>query len=82
MPIIRAKMRCTRKVQATSASAYGEPKPVDTEDVEFQPVSGPGNEEWSKWTPSGLLKMQINNPQAVGGIEVGKDYFIDISLVG
>ncbi len=78
----RAKMRCVSKAQTTSAHNYGEPKPVDSESVEFMPVVGPGNEEWSKWTPSGSLKLQINNPKAVGAIEVGKDYFIDISPAG
>lgn len=81
MAIIRAKMRCINKTSSTSTGAYGAPNPVDSESVEFLPVAGPGNEEWSKWTPSGSLKMQINNPDAVTKVEVGKDYFIDISPV-
>lgn len=79
MAIIRAKMRCIKKT--SSKSAYGPSGTTDSESVEFQPVVGPGNEEWSKWTPSGSLTMQINNPDAVAKTEVGKDYFIDISPV-
>lgn len=76
---VRAKMRCTRKTQSTSASNYGEAKPCDTEEVELQPLVGPGNEEWSKWTPAGSVKLQINNPAAIGQFEVGKEYFVDFT---
>ena len=78
MPI-RAKFRCVRKIQSTSA--YGSEKPVEQEEVELRPVTGPGNEEWSKWTPGGQLQMQISNPVAIAQLEVGKDYFIDITPV-
>lgn len=81
MPV-RAKMRCIRKTQSTSSSQYGEPKPVDTEEIELAPVTGPGNEEWSKWTPGGSVRMQINNPAAIGQFEVGKDYYVDFTPVG
>ncbi len=76
---VRAKMRCTRKTSATENSSYGPPAPVAREIVEFSPVAGPGNEEWSKWTPSGKLEMQISNPATLEKFEVGKDYFVDIS---
>jgi hypothetical protein len=77
--MVRAKMRCVRKAQACSCGNYGEPKPLDMEEVELMPVSGPGNEEWTKWTPSGSVKMHITNPEAVGQFEVGKDYFLDFT---
>ena len=41
-------------------------------------VSGPGNEEWSKWTPSGRFEMTITNPAALDQFVVGEEYFVDI----
>jgi hypothetical protein len=77
--MVRAKMRCVRKASITTTQGYGPPKPVDVEEVEFVPVSGPENAEWSRWTPSGSVKMQITNPAVVGAFEVGKDYFVDFT---
>lgn len=74
-------MRCVEKVQRTSSSAYGPPAPVDSEAVELVPVNGKGNEDWSRWTPSGSLKLTITNPEAVKQFEVGKDYFVDFTPV-
>jgi hypothetical protein len=77
---VRAKFRCTEKTSRSSASGYGEkPQPVDTEEVTLVAVMGDENKEWSKWTPSGSLKMQINNPAALAAFEVGKDYFLDFT---
>lgn len=78
MPV-RAKFRCTKKSSSTSAAGYGEPKPVDTEEVTFQAVAGEENKEWSKWTPAGQLTMTINNPAALAQFEVGRDYFLDFT---
>lgn len=43
--------------------------------------NGEANKEWSKWTPSGSLTMQISNPDACGKLEVGKEYYLDITPV-
>lgn len=40
---------------------------------------GKGNESWSRFTPSGDLKMMITNPAAIEVFELGKDYFLDIT---
>lgn len=79
--MVRAKFRCTRKTSSTSSNGYGPAPstPVDTEEVELMAVMGDDNKEWSKWTPSGSLKMQINNPDAIAQFEVGKDYFLDFT---
>ncbi|EPF0939421.1 hypothetical protein ACSQJH_002920 [Klebsiella michiganensis] len=38
------------------------------------------NETWSKYTPGGQLQMVISNPAAFEQFELGKEYFIDITL--
>lgn len=35
---------------------------------------GKGNEDWSKWTPSGEIKMMVTNPRAIEAFELGKEY--------
>lgn len=76
---VRAKFRCTEKLKRTSAGSYGTPQPADTEEVHLAAVMGDENKEWSRWTPSGQLRMTITNPQALDQFEVGKDYYLDIS---
>jgi hypothetical protein len=75
--VVRAKFRCTESAKVTSA--YGTAKPAETNRIKLQAVIGPGNEDWSKWTPSGELNIQISNPDAIDQFEVGKDYFIDFT---
>jgi hypothetical protein len=38
----------------------------------------PANAEWSKWTPSGEIKMTITT-DALEQFELGKSYFVDFS---
>lgn len=40
-------------------------------DIELTPVTGKGNEPWSKWTPSGVLKLNVTNPEAFGAMKAG-----------
>lgn len=37
------------------------------------------NHEWSKYTPSGELRMTLSNPDAQGKLEQGKSYFLDLT---
>ena len=77
---IRAKFKCDAIHQLHDAG-----KPVGTvaaEIVKLTPVygkDGSENAQWSKWTPSGELTMQINNPGAFGAFKLGAEYFIDIT---
>jgi hypothetical protein len=81
--MVRAKFRCTKKT--TSASCYGLVPPTEaakvaeSEEVTLQAVMGEENKPWSKYTPSGELRMTINNPEAFAQFGVGKDYFIDFT---
>jgi hypothetical protein len=77
--MVRAKFRVVESSKVTSA--YGGPKPVESDRIKLSAVTGPGNEDWSKWTPSGDLNIQITNPEAMGQFEVGKDYYIDFTPV-
>jgi hypothetical protein len=50
-------------------------------EVRLAAVYGTGkeNETWSKWTPSGEIKMMITNPAAIEKFELGKEYFVDFT---
>lgn len=37
------------------------------------------NTQWSKYTPSGEIKMMITNPKAVEKFELGKAYYVDFT---
>lgn len=75
---VRCKFRCIERKE--SGSNYG-PKADGAktqEGVVLAAVYGPGNEEWSKYTPSGRLEMQITNPAALDQFKVGDEYYVDI----
>lgn len=50
-------------------------------EVRLVPVYGNGkdNASWSKYTPSGELKMTITNPPAAEAFDIGKEYFLDFT---
>lgn len=52
-------------------------------DVKFRAVYGDGsdNASWSKWTPSGVIELQITNPAAHEPLEVGAEFYVDFSRV-
>jgi hypothetical protein len=50
--------------------------------VTTQPFDADGNSEdnsFSKWTPSGELKMTITNPALLGTIQPGEKYYLDFT---
>lgn len=68
---IRAKFRCET---ATGDQQVGQ-------DIELTAVTD-GSEEnksFAQYTPSGVLRMHVDNPETVGFFEQGKEYVIDIS---
>ncbi len=71
MPV-RAKFRCESKTIEPGCDGVS---------VRFEAVYGDGeaNKQWSKWTPSGTLTMQITNPSASEQFEAGKEYFLDFT---
>lgn len=38
-----------------------------------------GNEDWSKYTPAGDIRMHITNPTAFEQFEQGGEYFVEFS---
>lgn len=72
-PDVRAKFKCTGKAKSeTDPSAIA---------VDFMASVDTGNDniDWSKFTPSGLLSMNITNPPAADKFEIGKDYYLDFT---
>jgi hypothetical protein len=74
--MVRAKFRVTSIAKTVQ---WNDPTKVEANQVELQPVMDDNNKGWSKYTPCGSLKMQINNPEALDQFEIGKCYFLDFT---
>lgn len=68
---VRAKVRCN------SVHDFGQQKTVQL--VPVTGADGKGCEQWSKWTPSGEIRLDITNPDAFGQFEPGKFYLVDFT---
>jgi hypothetical protein len=64
-------MSIIAKLSCASVTNFGA-----SEEVKFYAAHGPGNESWSKATPSGNVTITISNPEARGKFTPGKDYTI------
>ena len=51
-------------------------------EVKLEACIDSGNEEWSKWTPSGSINIYITNPDAAKTFIVGFDYYVDFTSCG
>jgi hypothetical protein len=74
---VRAKMKCFHVDHLKS----GNPDDVAA-DIRMVPVYDDGNPEnksWSKWTPSGEIRLFVTNPEAIKQFEPGKSYFVDFT---
>jgi hypothetical protein len=71
------------KLVAKTDYGIGKPGEVTSSQVVFTPVAS-GSEEnktfW-KYTPSGKLEMQIDNPLAVAGLRLGAEYYLEFTEV-
>jgi hypothetical protein len=75
--VIRCKMRVasvvhnkeadgsTSQEQVTLAAVYGK--------------DGTDNAQWSKWTPNASFVISINNPEAMGKLSNGHEFFVDFT---
>ncbi|MBL8911637.1 MAG: hypothetical protein JNM17_13170 [Archangium sp.] len=80
----RAKCRITGVHSFNSLHKDADGKtPIESMQVTLQPVFGGGdddaNKQWSKWTPSGELRLQITNPAIFPELVNGKTFFVDFS---
>lgn len=72
---VRAKF----KVQEVAKQAgYGQEGHIMSR-VRLSAVSDEANKTWAKYTPSGSLEMQIDNPEALNQFEVGQFVFVDFT---
>lgn len=79
MSTMRAKFRVT-SVESVNDSYQN----VEMFPVTEKPYDKDGNSEdnsFSKWTPSGILKMSITNPALVGKIREGQRFYLDFTEV-
>lgn len=82
---VRAKMRVTGLSESAAiAPGSDETNPFGRMvTVTLQPVYGGKedgkNAEWSKWTPSGEVKLTITNPLAFEQFKIGRAYFVDFT---
>lgn len=64
-------MTIIAKFKCESVTAY-----EGYESVEFKAVTGKGNEQWSRWTPSGSIMMSISADGTRGYFKPGAQYLI------
>jgi hypothetical protein len=71
---VRAKFLVTEKKENHST-----PESVFT--ITMNPVTSgsPENDQFYKYTPGGQLVLSVLNPDAAAALEVGKQYYIDIT---
>lgn len=74
MSTTRAKFRCN------SVTDYGHGKEVAL-DVVCDPKGNGENANFTKATPSGSIKMRIDNPEAAVQFMPGTEYYADFSAV-
>lgn len=73
--MVRAKMKCHEIASVDAGNG------ATNEVVKLTAVHGPGNEAWSKYTPSGQVSLSITNPEAVKQFKVGAAYLVDFTPV-
>lgn len=77
-----AKFRVTGRREYTQG---GHSKELEGVELHMQPVfgqdEGDPNKEWSKWTPSGELRMSVTNPAAYEQFSVGQDVMLTLEPV-
>lgn len=72
--------RCKMRVSSVSNQIAADGS-VEYQTVELCAVYGdsPENKQWSKWTPSASLKIQISNQAAMNKLASGHEFFVDFT---
>ena len=68
---IVAKFKC----ESVTRNTYGQ------EVVQLTAATGPGNETWSKYTPSGDMTIAVTNPDVQGKFEPGDHYLLTFEQI-
>lgn len=75
----RAKCRVTGVHDRTNVTTKDAGVP-EVREVTLQPVYGgdddAANKEWSKWTPSGEIRLSITNPAVFPELVIGRTFFV------
>lgn len=72
---VRAKFRCNSITNWEKAGCPGE---VASKQFTFTACGGDDNKDWARYTPTGELRITIDNP-AAWQFEIGHSYFLDFS---
>lgn len=75
-PVLRAKFKCIN----VTTGPDGDEKLWESVELNAVYATEGENASWSKWTPSGSVKMSITNAGAFGKLEQGREYYIDFTL--
>jgi hypothetical protein len=78
-PTLRCKLRVSQVTQSIAADGK-----VESESVALIAVygeAGTENAKWSKWTPSANFNITINNPDAMGKLSKGHEFYVDFTPV-
>lgn len=78
MSVLRAKMRVQSVLQQKESDGK-----ISSEQLTLVAVydSNPETEnaQWSRWTPSATLNINISNPDAFNKVSSGHEYFVDLT---
>jgi hypothetical protein len=76
-PTLRCKMRVSEVLCVKDADGS-----TNQERVRLNAVygdAGTENAQWSKWTPSADFTIYINNPDAMGKLSSGHEFYVDFT---
>lgn len=78
-------MNVTCKLRVVSKNLLADPNPANRQigsvEVTLRPVNDEANAHWSKYTPTGEVKLLITNMDAAAMFEVGGNYYAEFVRV-
>ncbi len=76
-PMLRCKMRVSEVLHTKDADGSTSQERVKLSAVYGK--EGTENAQWSKWTPGAEFSIHINNPEAMGKLSKGHEFFVDFT---
>lgn len=79
--MIRSKFR-VNSVQQFGNGGNAQCDAVSSEQIILSPVhgeKGTSNAQWSKWTPSGEIRIHVSNPECFGKFKLNSVHFVDFT---